>query len=529
MKLFECTYRKGYECFERYFDTDLNRSVEKRIDLPAEWYEESSKGLYTYILDESIKLEKKQGKAKDGREHYGFLDSMYRNIRDNYWADKSYNTEPRVWYLDIETRVTLNGFPKPENAAEQISLMQFYDTKAKTMFILGIRDWVHEKDYSFDYTVKYIKCKNEIHMLEIYLGIFDKLDPLIIYAWNGLGFDYPYIYNRMKKLGMCTDKLSNYGNTSLKQSEFNGRTVFDFKSSGHYYLDLQEIYTKFTFKPVPNYKLGTIAEIELKENKVSHPEYAAFDDFYSGKYIIPKNPTEHQLNTKIYKAAISNNWNEVKELAHSEFVYYGAIDTHLIARLDQKKQFTSMLVTIAMKMGVQIGDAMGTVKPWAQFLSNISHQKNQIMPVKKEHDKPVVVGGHVRECERGKHNWVLSADVNSMYPLLGMVGFNMSPETFVPKYKLPPELRDIILSYFNEQDEDPLFDYSSDIWNSCTELLQKHNLSLGINGAVFKKDKLGMIPELVLDIYNTRKKAKQKQFKYEQRKILIGELMGTLE
>lgn len=105
MKQFEATWRDGYEFYERAYDTDLQRSVPSKIQVKYEWYEPSSRGLYTYILDETIKLDKKQGNAKQGREHYGFLDPMYRNIRDNYWnKENGYNNTPRIWYLDIETR-----------------------------------------------------------------------------------------------------------------------------------------------------------------------------------------------------------------------------------------------------------------------------------------------------------------------------------------------------------------------------------------------------------------------------------------
>lgn len=104
MKRFEATWRDEFEYHQRVFDTDLGRSIKSRVDLRCEWYEPSSTGLYTFILDDEIRLERKQGNAKQGREHYGFMDPMYRNIRDNYWNKDAYNLEPRVWYLDIETR-----------------------------------------------------------------------------------------------------------------------------------------------------------------------------------------------------------------------------------------------------------------------------------------------------------------------------------------------------------------------------------------------------------------------------------------
>lgn len=527
MKLFEATWREGYSFFERCYDTNLNRSVKKEIKLPYEWYVPQSKGLYSYILDDSIKLEKRQGNAKEGREHYGFIDPMYRNIRDNYWNQNAYNLNARVWYLDIETRVgtVSTGFPVPEKALEPISLIQIYDNIANTMIVLGVRAWTYQDEYKFDFPVKYIQCNDEIHLLQTYFDIFSKLDPLIIYAWNGLGFDFPYIYNRVKKLGLDVNKMSNYGKVKLTENEFQGMIEFKFTADGHFYIDLKDAYEKFIKEPRPNYKLDTIAEIELNENKVDHSEYSAFDDFYTGKYNIPLNPTEAQKNSKIYKAAIAGNWDEVKERAHSDFVYYGCVDAYLIRRLDQKLNFTILMNMIAEKMGVQLGDSMGTVKPWSQYLSNRSIQNMQVMPPKTENGDLNVVGGFVRDPIAGKHKWVISIDVKSMYPLLGMVGFNMSPETFVPKYKLPDQLRDIVLKYFNDQDESGRLTMDKSIWYATTKLLKEHNLSLGINGAVFNCEKIGMIPELVQEIYNSRKKAKNKMLDYEKRKLLISEMI----
>jgi DNA polymerase elongation subunit (family B) len=527
MKLFEATWRNGYEFIERYYDTELNKSFTSRINLPHEWYEPSSRGHYTSILDATIKVDKKQGRSNDAKGHYGVLDPMYRNIRDNYWNQGKYNIEPRIWYLDIETRVGQNstGFPKPDKSLEQISLMQIYDNKEKVMYMLGLRDWKHFDQSKFDYTVKYVNCKNEINLIEAFLKIYKLLDPLVIYAWSGDGFDFPYIYNRLKRLGMDTNLLSNHGEVKLKDSLIKGMVTYNLVADGHFWVDQMKVYRKFIVKPVAAYNLETISNIELGEGKVSHTEYAKFDDFYTGNYIIPEDPTEDQKSSLIYQEAIKGNWEEVKELAHSEFCYYGAQDTYLIKRIDDKQNLTVLMLMIAEKMGVQVGDSMGTVKPWSQYIANKSMINKQVMPPRKEYDQPEIVGGHVREPAFGKHKWVLAGDVNSMYPLLGMVGFNMSPETFIPKYKLPEDLRDIVLSKFNNQDEGDRLELDDEIWDSVKQSLTNNQISLGINGAAFSHDKLGLIPELVMEIYNTRKQAKKTMFKYEQRKILISEII----
>lgn len=527
MKLFETSWKQEWDFYERVWDTDLNKSISRKIDNKYEWYVPKSSGIYSSILDDNIKLEKiKSSNPKDGRDKYGFSDPIYLNIRDNYAKDSTYNLKPRIWYFDCETRA-IGKFPDPGRADQEITLMQFYDSVLNVMFCLGTREWKHQKDYEFDYEVKYIRCDNEIHLIETYLNIFEKLNPLIIYAWNGMGFDYPYIYNRMKNLKMDTNRLSNYGSVKYSQNEFMGMMEYDLKATGHYYIDLMVVYKKFILSPRSSYSLDNISSVELKDKKIAHTEYTSFDDYYLGKYNIPENPTPEQKSSKIYQQAILGNWEEVKELAHSDFVFYGCKDTHLIKRLDDKLNFTSLMMDISSTMGVLLSDALGTVKPWSQYLANISYESNQIMPMKQEHSHPNVVGGFVKDPQRGKHKWVLSADVNSMYPLLGMVGFNMSPETYVAIHELPGDLRELILTYFNDQDEGERLELSPEIWETVTTLLQKYNYSLGINGAIFSKEKLGIIPRLVQEIYNGRKKAKKTMFKYEQQKVLIKEIMKS--
>lgn len=532
MKLFEASWKEGYTFFERYYDTDLKKSVKNEINLPYEWYEPSSRGLYTAILDETLKLDRKQGNAKQGREHFGFLDPMYRNIRDNYWNCNSYNLKPRVMHLDIETRVgtqkNSTGFPVPDKALEPISMIQIMDTVSEQVIMLGVKEWKHKSDYEdkFEYPLNYIVCKDEFDLIDKFINIFQKLDPLIIYAWNGNGFDFPYLFNRFKKLGFDPKSLSNYGDVKLKESEFQGQVQYELASSGHFFIDMMEVYQKFTFKPQASYSLDAISTYELKENKVEHPEYVSFDDFYTGNYLIPEFPNERQKNSKIYNEAITNGINEeVNELGHSEFCYYSYKDPLLIFKIDKKLNLTTLMLMIAEKMGVQVGDSMGTVKPWSQYIANKSFLDNKIMPPRKEHPHPNIVGGFVRDPVKGMHSWVLSEDVNSMYPLLGMVAFNMSPETFVHKKDLHPELRDIIIKHFGNQDEVERLEMDEDIWTATTELLKRENISLGINGATFSKDKLGMIPEMVQNIYNTRKEAKKTMFKYQQKKVHITDIL----
>lgn len=524
--LFEASWKEDFNFYERVYDESLGKSVKRKIDDKHEWYEEVSTGLYESVLDSNIKLKKVLGTASMGRSHHGFIDPIYRNIRDNYWNKNKFNLNPRIHYLDIETRAK-GQFPNPAEASQEITLIQIYDNKEDVIIMLGLKEWKYQEQYEYEKKVLYKQFNNEITLIEYFLTLFKKLDPLIIYAWNGNGFDFPYIYNRLKKLGIDTNRLSNYGNVSLKTDTYMGQTSFKYNSDGHFYMDLMEIYKKFVFKPRASYSLDSISEVELKENKVQHTEYSTFDDFYLGNYIIPNNPTEEQKNSLIYQEALKGNIEKVKDLSYSLFCYYGYKDPLLIYKIDKKINLTSLILMLSEKMGVLLSNTLGTVKPWSQFIGNRLYQNNQIMPKRQEYDNPNIVGGYVKEPQVGKHKWVLSVDVNSMYPLLGMVGFNMSPETFVPVSKMSNELRDIVMSTFNSQDESNVFEITDDKWKYIKEILNRDNCCLGINGAVFKKDQLGIIPELVGEIYNGRKQDKKTMLKYEKQKILIKDILHS--
>ena len=179
---------------------------------------------------------------------------------------------------------------------------------------------------------------------------------------------------------------------------------------------------------------------------------------------------------------------------------------------------------MAQKMGCTIDDTMGTIKPWSAYISNVCYTMNLAFPPRQDYEKNMLKGGFVRNPEQGRHKWVLSLDFNSMYPM-NMVGFNMSPETYVPLAKCPSDLRDLVMKYFNTQDEDQILDIPEDVWTNVTKLLQKYNYSMGINGALFDKSKEGIIPNLVWDIYTQRKKDKKTMLKYEKQKEVIQKII----
>jgi DNA polymerase elongation subunit (family B) len=520
-----------------------------KFDGHYEYFEPDSRGLYTCITEPDVKLRKVHGKSRDAKDKYGVTQPIYRYIRDNFWTDETkekagvpseeYNMRPRVWYLDIETRALVA--PDAVNTPNEVILIQIYDTVLKKMIVLGLKDYKKEEDYDEGCDVQYLNCGTEIELLKAYQKLLYKLKPLLVYAWNGDKFDFPYLYNRMKAIGL-EPIMSPFGETKLEEvgdddEKDVGSPKFSTKAPCVHYMDMMDVYKKFVKAPRPRYSLDVIAEIELKMNKIDHSEYIDFDSAYTGeRYMVRNTPFDDRIREKIRQLRIKFNetndqevFKEYQYYVNFMFVFYGIRDVLLLKKLDEKLQFTNIIMGISSMMGILPSDSLGTVKPWGCYISNVAYYENKAMPKRQDWPHPNVVGGFVREPQAGKHRNVMNFDVNSMYPQLSIAAFNMSADTFVPLAKAPAEIRDIILKNFYDQDEArvvKLYEENNPVTCALQELLEKYNLSMGMNGALFKKDKLGIIPRLVNAIYDNRKKDKKEMIKYENQKVLIGEILS---
>lgn len=539
MRLFETTFRDGYDYFERYFNTETSKSESHKIDSKYEYFVPYSFGEYKLITDQNLRLTRLEGTSKQAKDQMGVVQPVYKHIRDTYWKNGTYNLSPRIAYLDIETRA--KGEPDPLNAPEQITLIQVLDSKTNQAIVLGLRPWEPEEDYKLECNVKYVHCQDEISLLETFVKVFRAINPVVVYAWNGDGFDFPYLYNRMKNLGLNPNDLSNYGSVKLDivEDPKTHRNCFKLNSPGHHFLDLMEVYKRFVLSPRASYALDSIAEVELNSHKVDHSEFPTFDSFYTGEaYTISDKPYSERIREQIRQRYIKKNsltegtqeYNENMSLLlkdiNFQFVYYGVIDIVLLKKIDEKRNLSKIIVNISKTMGVNYKDVLGTVKPWSQYISNVALKEGLVMPRIEQVEATQYEGAFVRHPVKGKHKWVLNFDVNSMYPQFSIAGFGMSPENLVPMAKLPLELRGLIQRYFANKSDQEILDIPETVWNEVTPILVKHNLCLTANGTCYKRDSVGIIPRLVNQIYDGRKLDKKEMFKYEQEEV---EIEKTLE
>ena len=141
-----------------------------------------------------------------------------------------------------------------------------------------------------------------------------------------------------------------------------------------------------------------------------------------------------------------------------------------------------LCLTMAYDAKVNYTDVLGTVRYWDILIYNYLRERNIVIPQKSEHKKVEnFVGAYVKDPQVGMHNWVMSFDLNSLYPHL-IMQYNISPETLVNGGGEPEEgMVDKILE---------------------GRLIIPEEYCMTPNGAFFRKDKRGFLPEIMETMYN---------------------------
>ena len=392
---------------------------------------------------------------------FGHTQYAYTYIAEKYPDDIKWDYNKLLLItIDIEVECE-NGFPNPKQAIEPLLSITVKNHQTQKIVVWGISDITTDRD-----DITCIKCKDERHLLEEFMVFWEQNTPDIVTGWNIDFFDIPYLMNRIKQL-FGEDKLkvfSPWGNVSDKEVYMMGRKHQMYDILGVAILDYLELYKKFTYTSQENYRLEHIAFVELGKQKHENP-YETFKEWY----------------TKDYQS----------------FIEYNIADVELVDKLEDRLKLIELLITMAYDCKVNYSDMLGSVKYWDILIYNYLRKKNIIVPQKRKHTAKAerYEGAYVKDPQVGLHNWVMSFDLNSLYPHL-IMEFNISPETLIKQVK--------------NVDVDKLLNQKVD-----TSFLPE-NTTITPNGAIFRTDKKGFLPELMEKIYNDRVIYKRKALNASQ-------------
>lgn len=390
----------------------------------------------------------------DNFVYYGNTKYHYVYLGDKFPATIDYDfSEIVTSNIDIEV-ASEGGFASPENPTEEVTAITL-ETRG-TYVVFGCGDFETERP-----EVKYIKCKNEPELLQKFLEHWEHIAPDIITGWNIQFYDIPYLVNRISKVfgDKEAKRLSPWKYLSTRKAYYKGRHQVAVELVGISTLDYMELYRKFQPKQESE-KLNYIAYVELGEKKLSYEEYGSLHELYRSNY--------------------------------QKFIEYNIKDVELIRKLEEKLKLIEMAVALAYDARVNFTDVFAQVRMWDTIIYNHLKQHNIVLPRLNENDKETdYAGAYVKEVRPGMYEWVVSFDLNSLYPNL-IAQFNISPECL-----LPDKYRHTSVKSLLNRDVD-----TSDI--------KQENIGLAANGHCFMNDRTGFLPDILMRMYEDRKSYKNK-------------------
>ncbi len=442
-------------------------------------------------------------------------------------------------YIDIE--VDRKGYEYLtikqliDKACCPINAISIYNNWQDTLYTLMLRPETLTKEQAQEICNKFDNTflfENENQLLEGIIALFDDADVLA--GYNSSRFDFPYIVRRIENvLGSGESKrLCLWGilpKEKEKVSEF-GDVNIEYEFYGKWFTDYLELYKKHEQGKKESYKLNSIAEIELGEQKVQHTE--SLEDMYRNNY--------------------------------EDFIKYNRQDTMLVKKLDDKLNYINLHNAQAHDIKCSLEQTMGTVAWVDQSIINESHDNGLLIPDRiegknSEFNNIIPPGAYVADPIAGLYSYVFSFDMNSLYPTT-MRSLNLSPETIVAQIKM-----DLTIPYlWNKIRTNNLWknigkqipDWGAawagdDVWGTLEyqEIMKQSetiltirfengeesqatakdiynmifsensNLTISACGTIFRTDKAGLLNRIFTRWYSERKQFKKKMFEYETMEV----------
>jgi len=487
-------------------------------EYPARYtlYYKDNRGKYESIFGDKLerftttngKAFKKEKKLYSGQTLFeSDINPVFRCLADNYIGKEP--PKLNTAFFDIEVDFDKDkGFADPSDPFNPVTAIAVHLTWLQRTICLVIkpdtltRETAQEICSKFDDT---LLMDSERELLQTFLDLIDDAD--VMSGWNSEGFDIPYMVNRIARvLGKEYTRRFCLWNQYPKRREFEryGKAQETFDTIGRLHLDYMELYRKYTYHEMHSYSLDAIGEYELDERKVAYQ--GTLDQLYNNDFYT--------------------------------FIDYNRQDVDLLVKLDAKLQFIDLANVIAHDNTVLVQTTMGAVAVTDQAIVNEAHRRGMIVP-DKQHDRiqthypkqVAAAGAYVATPKRGRHEWIGSMDLNSLYPSI-LRSLNLSTETIVgqirhtltvpllnehkweparawegkfacPEYELVMDKDNETLLYIDFENGEELPATGAEIYSIIFESGQPWVLTS--NGTIVDQTKKGIIPGLLERWYAERK------------------------
>lgn len=436
---------------------------------PLQWKRFDNIAKYRNFIDEYEEV-----------DFYGTMKEEFQFLGENYPDEIDYDlSKVRPFLIDIEIDSS-EGFANVDEANKAVTAISLKDMRGNRYFVMSTKAWDPKKTCLKDKNgtwidlskVKFYLCENEEMIFKRLRQVVRKEKPDMLVGFYSKMFDFPYIIKRGKfVMGKeYMNGFSPFGFTTCKKKvdPISGRIIDYFsKMEGIPLLDFQLMYKKFVYTPREMYSLDYLASQELGDTKLDYSEYDTLHDMWV------KDP--------------------------QKYIDYNIWDVELIDLMDQKLGLIDLTCTIAYFSKTNFVDTLGTVGVWDSIFYNTLKKKNVMIPPKHTGEKEDYAGAYVYEPECKIHEWLIAVDLKSLYPHVQQQ-YNISPESLIDDMRTQIDIEmDLDDRYLNE------------------EFVAPEDAIMAANGCFFRKDKEGIVPGLLREIYDNRVVAKGEMIEWKQK------------
>ena len=444
-------------------------------------------------------------KADDDLQLYeSDVNEMTRFLIDEYGDSDEVSTGHTIMTFDIEVEMN-SGLPDIETASNAITSIAGHDSITDDYFV-----YVVNKGEKIDKTIKGAKVESfdtEEGLLSAFMTKWREINPTIVTGWNIDYFDVTYLYNRYKLLfgQQFANQLSPIGKVSY--NKYRSRYII----GGVSCLDYLALYKCYNFTELPNYRLDTVASIELGRGKIE----------YEG------------------------NLDQLFRDDIEKFIEYNLVDVELVVDLDKKLQFIDLARAICHTGHVFYEDFLFSSKWLEGAILTFLRRSGRVAP-NKPRRKPrnedgsdgegKFTGAYVKEPKPGLYKWVYDLDLTSLYPSI-IMSINISPETKIGKlkgYSAEQHMKGNLETYSIVDDSGNEFPPLPK--EKFLKFIEKNKYSVAANGVLYRTDKVGVIPEILSVWFDKRveyknlmkkygKEGNDEQYKFYGKRQLVQKIM----
>lgn len=507
-------------------------------------------------------------------------------VLTDLYDDHEPSSGHRKLFYDIEV-ASEDGFPDPEDVEEKVTSLAYYDEARgkKAVLILDEKREI-EEPHREDIDIE--TFESESKLLEGIIEHWRDADPTIISGWNNTEFDEPYLYGRIKKIlgEEKANKLSPIG--KVRYNERNDEYE-DYTFAGISSLDYLKIYKNFTFSEQASYALDYVARDELDRGKIDYEGMEAdgeiVKDLDDLKRLDINTFIDYNFEDVQLVADLDDKFGFIEMarfISHLGYIPYedvymssrfieGAILNRLhendVVAPDKKRGRTKFKVDGYHPMGSDVLDVKDEIHNDVPKKGTIGVPKASTTTTKGKVQYSDVdgdsfiledsinfaaedgaevglefSGAYVQQPTPGTYDWIFDLDLTSMYPCI-IMSLNISPETKVAKiygwdaYDLAEKPDKQYKVWIFDEERYKKFNSVSGI----ESWLRSNDYQVAANGAVYRSDKKGVIPEILEEWFKNRQEYKKLRNEAEDeekaeyydsqqhnRKILINSIYGVL-